>query len=93
MLAAQNGLTALVTNLLANGADVNQTTGIGETALMRAARNGHETVVATLIEAKADVNSHQVSVSGSGAPVTNQTSEFSRIRSKNGNHRHSQEDF
>lgn len=52
--AAAEGNTDAVRALLANGADVNESTTRGETALIRAAFFGHADVVRLLLEAGAD---------------------------------------
>jgi ankyrin repeat protein len=55
-VASQGGASAVVTALLARGAEVNAVTGTGATALMLAAQSGHVATVTALLEARADVN-------------------------------------
>ena len=54
-VAAQNGHTHVVMELIKAGADVNQATSAGATPLFIAACNGHDGIVALLIQAGADV--------------------------------------
>ena len=54
-LAAREGHTHVVMELIKAGADVNQATSVGFTPLYVAAQNGHEGIVALLIQAGADV--------------------------------------
>ena len=55
-IAAQDGLTPVVIELIKAGADVNVPRSDGVTPLYSAARKGHEACVALLIQAGADVN-------------------------------------
>ena len=55
MEAAQHSLP-VIKFLIANGAEVNATDALGETALIMAARAGNEDIVKTLIKARANVN-------------------------------------
>jgi ankyrin repeat protein len=54
--AAIQGLTKMVTLLLAHGADVNERSDSGETPLYLAAENGYPAVVEILLDRQADVN-------------------------------------
>ena len=54
-LAADQGHTHVVMELIKAGADLNQATSEGSTPLYIAAQNGHEGIVALLIQAGADV--------------------------------------
>ena len=54
-LAAQEGHTHVVMELIKAGADLNQANSEGYTPLFKAAENGHEGIVALLIQAGADV--------------------------------------
>ncbi len=56
MLAAQNGQTEMVAELLDRGAYTESKTSEGCTALMIAAKNGHTETVALLLDRGADVN-------------------------------------
>lgn len=63
MLAAADGDIQLVQQLIATGADVNETTKDGTTALMYAARNSHAQVIHLLIAANANLNAKSKSSS------------------------------
>lgn len=54
--AAETGDTAAVRALLSEGAEVDERTSHGDTALMRAAASGHVEMVLLLLDAGADVN-------------------------------------
>ena len=54
-VAAQEGHTHVVMELIKAGADVNQATSDGATPLYVAAQQGHEGIVVSLIQAGADV--------------------------------------
>ena len=54
--AAKNGNKEIVELLIANGADVNEKNGSGETALMYAASAGHKEIVELLLSKNADIN-------------------------------------
>lgn len=56
MLAAERNALAIANLLLIRQSDVNATNDKGETALMRAARNGHYEMVELLLDAGADKN-------------------------------------
>jgi len=56
MLAAGNGHTEIVVQLLNKGADVNAESPDGATALIIAAENGHTKIAAELLDQGADVN-------------------------------------
>jgi ankyrin repeat protein len=56
LFAARDGDLESVTMLIAAGANINATTGIGETALMLAARNDHTGIALYLLEKGADPN-------------------------------------
>ena len=55
--AAEKGDVALVSQILEQGADINQRE-YGWTALILAAEKGHETIVKHLIEKGAEINRH-----------------------------------
>ena len=55
-IAAREGITSDVKDLLGAGADVNKTNGRGQTALHLAAKNGRTEVVKLLLKADAKVN-------------------------------------
>lgn len=63
-VAAERGDTALVKQLIAAGANVNEKDKAGYTALMWAARNGHAEVAAALVEARADMNARDCAANG-----------------------------
>lgn len=56
MIAAEQGLTDCIRQMLARGANVNWQNGAGTTALLEAVRNGRKNAATLLIEAGADVN-------------------------------------
>jgi len=60
MFAAQEGFLEVVRILIENGADVNDSTGIGETALMFAVEKGHNDIASLLIENGADINAQDI---------------------------------
>jgi hypothetical protein len=76
-IAAREGRTAEVAVLLKQGADIDQTSDRGETALMLASRYCYPKVVATLLQSHADVNiksftgktALMIAAAGSCAPV------------------------
>jgi len=56
ILAAENGDTETITNLLESGVDPNSRDEYAATALLRAAQEGHSDIVKVLLENGADVN-------------------------------------
>ncbi|MBP3546584.1 MAG: ankyrin repeat domain-containing protein [Alphaproteobacteria bacterium] len=54
-IAIENGHTEIVELLLKNGAEINETDEIGNTALMYAAENGHKEIVKLLLDNGANI--------------------------------------